>query len=172
MHPSYFFGFIIIFNLFVLTTSSRNTFLVSQVGRVGDDVIWQSRMPLLAGEWACIYNFMWRVFQEEQQLHVCTVASHEHFLLPFIPYILGDVVAHWAQLWSVKKKELPPREICSLIFLPVKWKKKTTQTSDVSRELTYIVEISSIFIKDGHGGGGVCVLPVWAWVWVRVGLGR
>lgn len=36
-------------------------------------------------------------------------------------------------------------------------KKKKSQTSDVNGELTYIVEISSIFIIDGNGGGGACV---------------
>lgn len=135
--------------------------------RVGDDVIWQSGMPTLAGR-VCSYVCIRNVLQEERQ-RVCATATHEHFLLPFIPYTLCDAVAHWAQIWSVKKMELPPREICSFIFLPLKWEKKETQTSDVSGELTYIVEISSIFIKDVM----VCVcVCVWAWIWVRVGLGR
>lgn len=87
-------SFLIIFNLFVLTTSSRSTFLVSQVGRVGDDVIWQSGMPLSAGGRVCSYIFIRSVLKEERQQRVCATATNEHFLLPFIPYTLCDAVAH------------------------------------------------------------------------------
>lgn len=73
-------------------------------------------------------------------------------------FITPSAMPHRAQIWRVKKMELPPREICTFVFLPLKWEKKN-QTSDASGELTYIVEISSIFIIDGNGGGGahVCV---------------
>lgn len=67
---------------------------MSHVGRVGDDVICQSGMPTLAGGRACSYVFIRSVLQEERRQRVCATATHEHFLLPFIPYTLCDAVAH------------------------------------------------------------------------------
>lgn len=74
-----------------------------------------------------------------------------HMNISCIPlFIAPSAVPHRAQIQMVKKTELPPREICAFIFLPLKWEKR--QTSDASGELTYIVEISSIFIIDGNVG--------------------
>lgn len=61
----------------------------------------------------------------------------------------------------------------ALLFSSHLNEKKKNPDIDVSWELAYIVEISTIFIIDGNGGGGACVcLPVWDQVLVRVRLGR